>query len=60
MEETDHNSWKGKQRVILVGDAAHAAQPTYGYGVSMAFEDAVVLLQLLIYNSLVIWQYQWC
>lgn len=30
-------------RVVLVGDAAHAASPSSGQGVSMAAEDAVIL-----------------
>ncbi|MCI2421810.1 FAD-dependent monooxygenase [Saccharopolyspora sp. K220] len=34
-------------RVLLIGDAAHAASPATGQGASMAFEDAVVLAKSL-------------
>ncbi len=34
-------------RVLLVGDAAHAASPATGQGASMALEDAVVLAKSL-------------
>ncbi|GAB3150326.1 FAD-dependent oxidoreductase [Microbispora hainanensis] len=34
--------WSG-ERMILVGDAAHATSPSSGQGASMAIEDAVVL-----------------
>ncbi|MEV6298493.1 NAD(P)/FAD-dependent oxidoreductase [Actinoplanes sp. NPDC051861] len=34
--------WRG-ERVVLVGDAAHAVAPSSGQGASMALEDAVVL-----------------
>jgi 2-polyprenyl-6-methoxyphenol hydroxylase-like FAD-dependent oxidoreductase len=34
-------------RVVLIGDAAHAASPTSGQGASMALEDAVVLAMLM-------------
>ncbi|MEU3522603.1 FAD-dependent oxidoreductase [Streptomyces sp. NPDC038707] len=34
-------------RVVLVGDAAHAASPATGQGASMALEDAVVLAKAL-------------
>ncbi|MGW1723572.1 FAD-dependent oxidoreductase [Streptomyces sp. NPDC002306] len=34
-------------RVLLVGDAAHAASPATGQGASMALEDAVVLAKAL-------------
>ncbi|GAA2637608.1 FAD-dependent monooxygenase [Dactylosporangium fulvum] len=37
--------WRG--RVVLVGDAAHAASPAAGQGASMAFEDAVTLAKCL-------------
>jgi 2-polyprenyl-6-methoxyphenol hydroxylase-like FAD-dependent oxidoreductase len=35
------------ERVLLIGDAAHAASPATGQGASMAFEDAVVLAKAL-------------
>ncbi|KAG7443159.1 FAD/NAD(P)-binding domain-containing protein [Guyanagaster necrorhizus] len=38
---------KGAARIILVGDAAHAAAPDSGQGASMAFEDAQMLGLLL-------------
>ncbi|OLZ74614.1 monooxygenase [Streptomyces sp. IMTB 2501] len=34
-------------RVVLIGDAAHAASPATGQGASMALEDAVVLAKAL-------------
>mmetsp|Transcript_24696 Transcript_24696/g.57556 ORF Transcript_24696/g.57556 Transcript_24696/m.57556 type:complete len:377 (+) Transcript_24696:2396-3526(+) len=41
------DSWGGKGRVTLLGDAAHAISPVDGLGASMAFEDAVVLCRSL-------------
>lgn len=38
--------WR-KQRVILIGDAAHAMTPNLGQGGAMAIEDAVVLARML-------------
>ncbi|PYL97703.1 MAG: kynurenine 3-monooxygenase, partial [Verrucomicrobia bacterium] len=35
--------WFYKDRVALVGDAAHAVVPFYGQGMNAAFEDCVVL-----------------
>ena len=35
--------WVYKDRVALVGDAAHAVVPFYGQGMNAAFEDCVVL-----------------
>jgi FAD-dependent urate hydroxylase len=34
-------------RVVLIGDAAHAAPPTMGQGGSLAMEDALVLAEVL-------------
>ncbi len=34
-------------RVVLVGDAAHAASPAAGQGASMALEDSVTLARCL-------------
>lgn len=36
-----------RDRLVLLGDAAHATTPTSGQGSSMALEDAVVLAQCL-------------
>lgn len=44
---TDQYGWGGKGRVTLLGDAAHAMRPTDGFGLSMAFEDAIVLCRSL-------------
>ena len=38
--------WQG-ERMVLIGDAAHATSPAAGQGTSMAIEDAVVLAQCL-------------
>jgi 2-polyprenyl-6-methoxyphenol hydroxylase-like FAD-dependent oxidoreductase len=45
-EEIERDQWRAG-RVLLVGDAAHACSPTLAQGASMAFEDAVVLAELL-------------
>ena len=39
--------WFYKDRVALVGDAAHAVVPFYGQGMNAAFEDCVVLDECL-------------
>ncbi len=39
--------WFCKDRVALVGDAAHAVVPFYGQGMNAAFEDCVVLDECL-------------
>ncbi len=39
--------WTYKDKVALVGDAAHAVVPFYGQGMNAAFEDCVVLDQCL-------------
>ena len=36
-----------RDRMIIIGDAAHAASPSSGQGASMAIEDAIVLAQCL-------------
>jgi 2-polyprenyl-6-methoxyphenol hydroxylase-like FAD-dependent oxidoreductase len=36
-----------RDRMIIIGDAAHAASPSSGQGASMAIEDAVVLARCL-------------
>jgi kynurenine 3-monooxygenase len=35
--------WRFKDRVVLLGDAAHAIVPFYGQGANAAFEDCIVL-----------------
>ncbi|WBB80947.1 NAD(P)/FAD-dependent oxidoreductase [Micromonospora sp. WMMD882] len=35
--------WRHADRVVLVGDAAHAVYPFYGQGMNSAFEDCLVL-----------------
>jgi 2-polyprenyl-6-methoxyphenol hydroxylase-like FAD-dependent oxidoreductase len=37
----------GSGRVVLIGDAAHAMSPSMASGAAMAFEDALVLADLL-------------
>jgi kynurenine 3-monooxygenase len=39
--------WSHKDKVALVGDAAHAVVPFYGQGMNAAFEDCVVLDECL-------------
>ena len=39
--------WYYKDKVALVGDAAHAVVPFYGQGMNAAFEDCVVLDECL-------------
>src|ERR1700716_3205620 len=39
-------TWR-RSRLVIIGDAAHAAAPSSGQGVSMAVEDAVVLAKSL-------------
>src|SRR5882757_5057103 len=39
--------WSYKDKVVLVGDAAHAVVPFYGQGMNAAFEDCVVLDECL-------------
>ena len=40
--------WFFKDKVVLVGDAAHAVVPFYGQGMNAAFEDCVVLDECLL------------
>jgi 2-polyprenyl-6-methoxyphenol hydroxylase-like FAD-dependent oxidoreductase len=42
----DVPTWR-RTRMIVIGDAAHAASPATGQGASMALEDAVVLAKAL-------------
>jgi len=39
--------WSYKDKVALIGDAAHAVVPFYGQGMNAAFEDCVVLDECL-------------
>jgi len=39
--------WRYADRVVLIGDAAHAVYPFYGQGMNSAFEDCVVLDECL-------------
>jgi kynurenine 3-monooxygenase len=39
--------WRYKDKVLLVGDAAHAIVPFYGQGMNCGFEDCVVLDELM-------------
>lgn len=41
------NPWHYKDRVLLVGDAAHAIVPFFGQGLNCGFEDCAVLARLL-------------
>ncbi|HEX6969890.1 MAG TPA: FAD-dependent monooxygenase [Micromonosporaceae bacterium] len=46
LEELDAPVW-GRDRVILLGDAAHAMTPNQGQGAAMAIEDAYALTRVL-------------
>lgn len=39
--------WRHADRVVLIGDAAHAVYPFYGQGMNSAFEDCLVLDECL-------------
>lgn len=41
------NPWNYKDKVCLIGDAAHAIVPFYGQGMNCGFEDCVVLDELM-------------
>ncbi|NIL63149.1 FAD-dependent oxidoreductase [Salinispora arenicola] len=43
--------WRYADRVVLIGDAAHAVYPFYGQGMNSAFEDCVVLDECLTAHS---------
>jgi kynurenine 3-monooxygenase len=40
--------WTHNNRLLLIGDAAHAVVPFYGQGMNCGFEDCVVLNDLII------------
>lgn len=40
--------WNHRDKVVLVGDAAHAVVPFYGQGMNAAFEDCVTLDECLL------------
>jgi len=42
--------WNFGDRVLLVGDAAHAITPFYGMGMNVGFEDCTMLMDLLRKN----------
>src|SRR5262249_33473450 len=42
--------WYVKNKVVLVGDAAHAIVPFYGQGMNAAFEDCVILSETIRMN----------
>src|SRR6185369_7090121 len=43
----DCKPWSFKNKVLLVGDAAHAIVPFHGQGMNAAFEDCVTLDELI-------------
>lgn len=45
------NPWVYKNKVALIGDAAHAIVPFYGQGMNCGFEDCSVLNQILDQNT---------
>ncbi len=46
IEEVDLDHW-AHERVVLIGDAAHATSPNMAQGAAMALEDALVLTDCL-------------
>ena len=46
IEEVTHQCY-GRGRVVLIGDAAHAMSPNMACGAAMAFEDALVLAEIV-------------
>jgi kynurenine 3-monooxygenase len=44
--------WRCGERVVLVGDAAHAVYPFYGQGMNSALEDCLVLDECLAENPI--------
>jgi 2-polyprenyl-6-methoxyphenol hydroxylase-like FAD-dependent oxidoreductase len=52
IEEVVHEPW-GRGRVVLIGDAAHAMSPNMACGAAMAFEDALVLADLISHDGAV-------
>lgn len=46
IEEVAHPCY-GQGRVVLIGDAAHAMSPNMACGAAMAFEDALVLAEIV-------------
>ena len=47
IEEVVPPVWKAR-RIVLVGDAAHASSPNMAQGAALAVEDALVLAELLV------------
>lgn len=45
--QIERDAWQ-RDRSVLIGDAAHACVPTLAQGGAMAFEDALVLGQMLV------------
>ncbi len=43
--------WHYRDRIVLIGDAAHAVVPFYGQGMNAAFEDCTVLIDCLKRNA---------
>ena len=43
------NPWNLNDRILLIGDAAHAVVPFFGQGANAAFEDALRLFE--VYNE---------
>lgn len=39
--------WHDRDKVLLIGDAAHAVVPFHGQGMNLAFEDCVLLEQIV-------------
>lgn len=44
--------WYVSDKIVLLGDAAHAVVPFYGQGMNASFEDCVVLKECLVQHEL--------
>eukprot|EP00483_Globobulimina_turgida_P006421 UN06431 len=44
------NKWNYKNRILLIGDAAHAIVPFFGQGMNAGFEDCLILYNMFKSN----------
>jgi len=43
--------WNYKDKILLIGDAAHAIAPFYAMGMNVGFEDCTTFLEMLVKND---------